>query len=140
MTTPLASRTTHEGVHSERGAHRGERPDRARNPLIKVEDLAWLEFEKPDLDRAERFAHDFGFDTLARTADELHLRGTRAGTHCMVIRRGPGSRFVAPAFRAAAGVSPSICVVRPSTSLIESPSPPVVQPVPPCGRFASPYR
>jgi catechol 2,3-dioxygenase-like lactoylglutathione lyase family enzyme len=100
MTTPVASRTTHEGLHSEIGAKRGDRPDRARNPLIKVEDLAWLEFEKPDLDRAERFAHDFGFDTLARTADALHLRGTRPGTQCMVIRRGPQSRFVAPVFRA----------------------------------------
>jgi len=28
--------------------------------VIKVEDLAWLEFGKPDLDAAEQFAHDFG--------------------------------------------------------------------------------
>lgn len=80
MTTPVASRTAHEDLHNENGAQRGDRPDRARNPLIKVEDLAWLEFEKPDLDRAERFAHDFGFDTLARTAEALHLRGTRPRT------------------------------------------------------------
>ena len=70
------------------------------NPVIKVEDLAWLEFEKPDLDAAERFAHDFGFATAARTADTLHLRGARAGTQAVVIRRGAASRFVAPAFKA----------------------------------------
>jgi catechol 2,3-dioxygenase-like lactoylglutathione lyase family enzyme len=67
---------------------------------MKVEDLAWLEFEKPDLDAEERFAHDFGFATLARTADTLYLRGAMAGTQCVVIRRGGRSRFVAPVFKA----------------------------------------
>ena len=79
---------------------RGDRPDRAKNPVIKVEDLAWLEFEKPDLDAAERFAHDFGFATAARTADTLYLRGARVGTQSVVIRKGTRSRFVAPAFTA----------------------------------------
>ncbi|GAA3389456.1 VOC family protein [Cryptosporangium minutisporangium] len=92
--------TAHENLHSEHGAHRGEHPGRARNPVIKVADLAWLEFEKPDLDRAERFAGDFGFAVAARTDGALYLRGTFAGSGCSVIRRGPVSRFVGPAFRA----------------------------------------
>ena len=94
------SKTAHEGLHSEQGAIRSDRPHRAKNPVIKVADLAWLEFEKPDLDGAERFAHDFGFATAARTKDTLYLRGAMAGTHCVVIRRGAKSRFVGPAFRA----------------------------------------
>jgi catechol 2,3-dioxygenase-like lactoylglutathione lyase family enzyme len=93
--------TAHQGLHSERGALRGERPGRSRNPVIKVADLAWLEFEKPDLDRAEIFARDFGFGVAARTERELWLRGTFAGSPCMVIRRGRRSRFVGPVFRAA---------------------------------------
>ena len=40
---------THAGLHSEQGALRGEHPGRATNPVIKVHDIAWLEFEKPDL-------------------------------------------------------------------------------------------
>ena len=36
--------------------------------MIKVVDLAWLEFEKPDLTRAEAFARAFGFHTAQRTA------------------------------------------------------------------------
>ncbi len=91
----------HRGLHSERGALRGEHPGRARNPVIKVADLAWLEFEKPDLDRAEVFARDFGFTIAARTDRELWLRGTRAGTPCAVIRKGTASRFIGPVFRAA---------------------------------------
>ncbi|MFC4610422.1 VOC family protein [Streptomyces maoxianensis] len=96
-----APQTPHQDLHSEQGALRGEHPGRSRNPVIKVADLAWLEFEKPDLDRAEVFARDFGFAIAARTEHELWLRGTFAGSPCMVIRRGRASRFIGPAFRAA---------------------------------------
>lgn len=95
------SQTAHQDLHSEQGALRGEHPGRSRNPVIKVADLAWLEFEKPDLDRAEVFARDFGFAIASRTERELWLRGTFAGSPCMVIRRGRTSRFIGPAFRAA---------------------------------------
>lgn len=67
----------------------------AANPVIKVEDLAWLEFEKPDLDAAERFAHDFGFCTAYRDDAGLHLRGTLPGSPCMIIRTGGTSRYTA---------------------------------------------
>ncbi|MET7846050.1 VOC family protein [Streptomyces sp. NPDC055059] len=95
-----APQTPHQDLHSEQGALRGEHPGRSRNPVIKVADLAWLEFEKPDLDQAEVFARDFGFAIAARTEGELWLRGTFAGSPCMVIRRGRASRFIGPAFRA----------------------------------------
>ena len=39
----------HNDLHSEQGARQGEHPGRSRNPVIKVHDIAWLEFEKPDL-------------------------------------------------------------------------------------------
>ena len=41
----------HNGLHSELGALRGEHPGRSANPVIKVQDVGWLEFEKPDLAR-----------------------------------------------------------------------------------------
>ncbi|MFF1901613.1 VOC family protein [Streptomyces sp. NPDC058206] len=96
-----APQTPHQDLHSELGALRGEHPGRSRNPVIKAADLAWLEFEKPDLDQAEVFARDFGFAIAARTEGELWLRGTFAGSPCMVIRRGRASRFIGPAFRSA---------------------------------------
>ena len=64
--------------------------------------LAWLEFEKPDLDRAERFGTDFGFTVADRTPDTVLLRGGQAAAACLVVRRGPQARFVGPAFAAAA--------------------------------------
>jgi catechol 2,3-dioxygenase-like lactoylglutathione lyase family enzyme len=91
----------HNELHSEEGPGRGEHLGRSRNPVIKVHDLAWLEFQKPDLARAEAFAHAFGFTTVLRTDDELQLRGTDTGAPCVLIRRGSGSRFVGMAFKAA---------------------------------------
>lgn len=93
--------SAHSGLHSDQGAQSGEHPGRARNPVVKVLDLAWVAFEKPDLDRAETFARDFGFSVAERTADQLRLRGTLPGTDAVVIRRGPQSRFTGPVFQAA---------------------------------------
>jgi len=92
----------HRSLHSEAGALRGEHPGRSTNPLVKVAGLAWLEFEKPDLDRAEQFSTDFGFTVADRVPDLLVLRGRQAGAACLVVRRGPRPRFVGPAFQAAA--------------------------------------
>ncbi|PRC51817.1 2,3-dihydroxybiphenyl 1,2-dioxygenase, partial [Mycobacterium sp. ITM-2017-0098] len=71
-----------------------------RNPVIKVQDIAWLEIEKPDLLRAEAFAQAFGFSTALRTDDELHLRGADPGAPCLIVRRGTRSRFTGFAFTA----------------------------------------
>ena len=91
----------HKGLHSEQGARNGEHPGRSRNPVIKVVDLAWLEFEKPDLTRAEAFARAFGFQTALRTPTELHLRGTDADAPCVLLRHGPATRFTGLALQAA---------------------------------------
>ncbi len=96
----VSSHGTHNDLHSEHGALPGEHPGRAKNPMIKVDDIAWLEFEKRDLSRTETFARAFGFAVAARSATELHLRGAHAGSPCVIVRRGARSRFVGTAFRA----------------------------------------
>jgi len=90
----------HNELHSEHGALKGEHPGRSTNPVIKVSDLAWLEFEKPDLVRAEAFARAFGFQTAQHSPDELHLRGTDPGAPAVILRRGPHTRFCGIAFTA----------------------------------------
>ena len=92
---------THNDLHSPQGPLPDEHPGRARNPVIKVLDLAWLEFCKPDLAASERFAHAFGFTTASRTADELQLRGTDAGAPCVIVRRGSRSRYLGAGVQAA---------------------------------------
>jgi catechol 2,3-dioxygenase-like lactoylglutathione lyase family enzyme len=90
----------HNDLHSDQGARKDEHPGRSRDPIIKVHDIAWLEFEKPDLARAEVFTRAFGFNTALLTADELYLRGTDSGSPCVLIRRGPRSRFAGAAYTA----------------------------------------
>jgi hypothetical protein len=90
---------THRDLHSDAGALTGEHPGRDPNPIVKVEDLAWLEFDKRDLDRAQVFATAFGFVTSYRSRDELHLRGSMPGGPCVIVRRGPRSRFAGMAFK-----------------------------------------
>lgn len=92
---------THNDLHSEQGALAGEHPGRVASPVIKVRDLAWLEFGKRDLERAEVFGRAFGFVTVSRTADELVLRGSDAGTPAVIIRRDTRSRYLGAAFKAA---------------------------------------
>jgi len=90
----------HADLHSEQGAQRGEQTGRSLNPTIKVADLAWLEFVKPDLRRAETFARDFGFVVAATEPDALYLRGSLPGTPAVVIRKGIRPRFIGPTFKA----------------------------------------
>jgi catechol 2,3-dioxygenase-like lactoylglutathione lyase family enzyme len=99
---PDQGQDPHRSLHSQAGALPGEHPGRSRNPLVKVTGLAWLEFEKPDLDQAERFGADFGFTVADRTPGALLLRGRQASTACLVIRRGLRPRFAGFTFQAAA--------------------------------------
>src|SRR3974390_459393 len=92
----------HRSLHSETGALAGEHPGRSANPLVKVAGLAWLEFEKPDLEAAERFGTDLGFTGAERAPEALLLRGRGAGPACLVVRRGHRPRFAGATFQAAA--------------------------------------
>jgi len=88
----------HRSLHSQTGGLPGEHPGRSKNPLVKVAGLVWLEFEKPDLDRAERFGTDFGFTVADRTPTTVLLRGRQAAAprpagpvrRAHVPGRGPG--------------------------------------------------
>ncbi|GAA1087470.1 VOC family protein [Tsukamurella spumae] len=91
----------HDGLHADEGARPGEHPGRHPNPVIKVNDLAWLEFDKPDLVRTAAFAVDFGFAPTVQTRDVLHLRGALPGAPCVIVRRAKRTAFTGMAFRAA---------------------------------------
>lgn len=95
-----ATADPHHDLHSEQGSLPGEHVGRHRNPVIKVRDLAWLEFEKPDLRSAVDFAKAFGLTIHEQTDDAVYLRGSWENTVCIVIRKGSRSRFLGPAFHA----------------------------------------
>jgi len=68
-------------------------PARHPRPTTRAATLAYLVFERPDLDEAERFLNDFGLRTTSRDADLLLLRATGASGFCYVVRRAPKPAF-----------------------------------------------
>ncbi|MGF6260836.1 catechol 2,3-dioxygenase-like lactoylglutathione lyase family enzyme [Paraburkholderia youngii] len=69
-------------------------PARHPHPTAKATALAYLVFERPDLEQAERFLNNFGLRTVSRDEALLLLRGTDASHFCYVVRRASKARFV----------------------------------------------
>jgi len=69
-------------------------PARHAAPTAKADSLAYLIFERPDLDLATRFLVDFGLRVVSRTHNRLYLRGTGTAPHCYRIELGESARFI----------------------------------------------
>ncbi|KAA0570965.1 2,4,5-trihydroxytoluene oxygenase [Azospirillum sp. Sh1] len=76
-------------------------PARHPSPTTKARTLAYVMFERPDLDLAERFLTDFGLRVVIRDADRLFLRGTGKAPYCYVVTRADRPRFVGLGFTVA---------------------------------------
>lgn len=74
-------------------------PARHPSPTAKAVELAYVIFERPDLDHAEAFLRDFGLLRAERTEDALYLRARCSTPYCYRIQRGPKSRFIGAGFR-----------------------------------------
>ena len=67
---------------------------------IKIQDVAYVRFNAPDLDEMEAFLVDFGMIRAVRTSDTLYMRGLDEDSFLHVTHRGePG--FLAAGFEAA---------------------------------------
>ncbi|MDZ4741559.1 MAG: VOC family protein [Alphaproteobacteria bacterium] len=67
--------------------------------MIKVDDIAYVRFQAPDLDKMEAFLSDFGLATAQRDANALYMRGQGADPFLHVTHKGePG--FAGVAFKA----------------------------------------
>ncbi|NWL76592.1 glyoxalase [Pseudomonas taiwanensis] len=71
-----------------------QQPARNAAPTVKATGLIHLIFERPDLDRAERFLTDFGLVTSHRQADVIYLRGTAEAPYCYRIHHAERPRFI----------------------------------------------
>jgi len=67
--------------------------------MIKADDIAFVRFSAPDLDKMEAFLNDFGMVRAARDATTLYMRGEGGDPFLHVTHKGdPG--FAGVAFRA----------------------------------------
>lgn len=67
-------------------------------PLQKATQLAFLRFEKADLDEAQRFWSDFGLIEVSRTTQKLVMRGAGTAPALLMASKAKASRFVGAAF------------------------------------------
>jgi hypothetical protein len=68
------------------------------SPLARVQDLAFLIFEKPDLEQTEAFCSDFGMLRIERTEHELAMRGAGTLPAIYIARQANRARYVGAAF------------------------------------------
>ncbi|MBC9249746.1 glyoxalase [Pseudomonas alcaligenes] len=95
-------------------------PARHARPTVKAQALAHLIFERPDLQRAERFLGDFGLRVAQRDADSLYLRGTGSAPYCYQVQRGNQARFLGFALSLASRADLQRLANLPGASAIEN--------------------
>lgn len=69
-------------------------PARHPQPTVKAQRLAYLMFQRPDLDKAEQFLCDFGLTVSHRDGNALYLRGTDSAPFCYRVERAEKHAFI----------------------------------------------
>ena len=67
---------------------------RSLAPIVKADSLLYVHFERPDLEKAERYLTDFGLLVASRSEDEIFFRGTSSRPFIYRVTRGPKPRFL----------------------------------------------
>lgn len=73
-------------------------PARHSHPTARASALAYLVFERPDLQTAEDFLTDFGLMLASRGRDVLYMRGIAPSPYCYRVQRAHQVRFVGAGF------------------------------------------
>ncbi len=71
-----------------------QRPD----PLIRATSVAYIRFERPDLERQQRFLEDFGMTIVSADASNLYAAGSGSDPFIYHACKGPKARFVGIGF------------------------------------------
>jgi len=95
-------------AYPEHALPAGVQPLARPAPLVKAQALAFLMFEKPDLDAVESFLTDFGMLPVASGGQQLAMRGHGDAPVIFHARRGPRARYLGAAFRVASEAELSI--------------------------------
>lgn len=97
-----------------------EQPQRHPNPTVKAQRLAYLIWERPELEQAKSFLLSFGLKCLHETPDELYLRGAAEAPYCYFVRRGRKARFLGFALEVADHGDLEVLAQLPEASAIET--------------------
>ncbi len=73
--------------------------ERAQEPIIKAEGLAYAVFQRKNLDKATSFFEDFGLVVTDRSADRIYFRGREGKSVTLVLQHGDDNRLAALGLR-----------------------------------------
>ncbi|MDN6859200.1 VOC family protein [Pseudomonas sp. CAN2814] len=99
-------------------------PARHPQPTVKARELAYLIFQRPDLEQAERFLGDFGLVLARRDRDCLYFRGTGSAPYCYRVQRGEQASFLGFGLSLGSAADLARIARLPGASAIESPDVP----------------
>ena len=64
------------------------------NVNIKPVDIAYVQYQHPDLDLAVEFLQDFGFTVAQKCDRKIYLRGENSSPYLYVVEKGESARFI----------------------------------------------
>jgi catechol 2,3-dioxygenase-like lactoylglutathione lyase family enzyme len=94
-------------------------PARHPSPVTKATGLAYLAFERPDLERAHAFLVDFGLKPVEQRDNALFLRAASTAPYVYRVERAKAPRFAALAFDVADRSALEALAVLPGASSVE---------------------
>lgn len=69
-------------------------------PVIQVQDIAYVRYQATDLEQMESFLGDFGLQRAARTPHALYMRAAGPLHHCHITEQGPANKHLGFGFLA----------------------------------------
>lgn len=64
------------------------------DPIIKVDDTAYILFQVPDLQRQQAFLEDFGMRLVRADANAIYMRGCGPQPYIYKAQKGPSAKFL----------------------------------------------
>jgi catechol 2,3-dioxygenase-like lactoylglutathione lyase family enzyme len=83
-----------EQVAPEATGNAGSKPLQRPQPLFKVDELAYVLFERPDIDKQRAFLEDFGMRLAQVEDDVIYLRGHGSSPWFYCVQRGEKARYL----------------------------------------------
>ena len=83
-----------ESVTEQAAANAGSKPLARPEPLFRIDALAYVVFERPDLQRQRDFLEDFGMQVAASGDDVIYLRGHGPSPWFYCAMQGDKPRYV----------------------------------------------
>jgi catechol 2,3-dioxygenase-like lactoylglutathione lyase family enzyme len=87
-----------EQTNAEAVSNAGSKPLERPTPLLRVDALAYVIFERPDLDKQRAFLEDFGMRVASASDEAIYLRGNGPSPWFYCVQNGEKARYLGAGF------------------------------------------